>query len=114
MFFSWLVINLHPSRLYQRGSQEKVEKLRCILHYFDRITQKGKIRFISPFLLLLMINLVPNGVITFRRFVLPKEEYPDWSHSNAPLSKVHLTTEKRIEDINCALQVTSLIDICRE
>lgn len=28
-------------RLYERGHIQKVEKLRCILHYFQRITEKS-------------------------------------------------------------------------
>ncbi|CAF4421255.1 unnamed protein product, partial [Rotaria magnacalcarata] len=75
-------------QLYQYGPTQKIEKLRCILHYFQRITQR-----------------MPNGVITFQRFSLPESEHPKWPKSKAPLSPVHLTMNQKIEDIDCVLQV---------
>jgi len=33
------------SRLYQTGSPEKIEKLKCILHYFRRVTDKSILIF---------------------------------------------------------------------
>ncbi|CAF1072359.1 unnamed protein product [Rotaria sp. Silwood1] len=75
-------------KLYIHGPPQKIEKVRCILHYFKRITEK-----------------MPTGVITFRRYSLPDSSYPDWLHSNANISPLHLTTGEKIEDVNCVLQV---------
>jgi len=52
---------------------------------------------------------VPNGVITFRRRALPDQFSPKWSESKKGLAPMHLTTGKRIEDIDCVLQVNILI-----
>lgn len=104
-----LLANHYCFRLYQRGPPEKIEKLRCILHYFHRIEEKSEFRCILSFYLFYMINLVPTGVISFRRFVLTKEMDPNWSKSSAPLSGIHITSDKKIEDISCTLQVIRTI-----
>ncbi|UJR36601.1 hypothetical protein I4U23_029321 [Adineta vaga] len=74
--------------LYTRGPKEKVEKLRCVLHYFLRVTEK-----------------MPMGVITFKRYVLKPKNYPNWPELKTELCTLHLTTSKRIEDIQNTLQV---------
>ena len=48
---------------------------------------------------------MPNGVISFRRYILPKTAYPNWSTSNTKLSQMHLTIDKKIEDIEGVLHV---------
>jgi hypothetical protein len=48
---------------------------------------------------------VPNGVITFRRYALSTHSWPKWSDSKNELCPMHLTTNKKIEDISCVLQV---------
>jgi hypothetical protein len=48
---------------------------------------------------------VPNGVITIRRFALPETDHPQWPNSKATLCDMHLTTSKKIEDVNGVLQV---------
>ncbi|CAF0733871.1 unnamed protein product [Adineta steineri] len=78
--------NFH--RLYQKGPPENIEKLKCILNYFRRITET-----------------MPSGVITIQRYELPKESYPNWSNSKTGLSQLCLTKEKKIEDIKNVLQV---------
>ncbi|CAF4341089.1 unnamed protein product [Rotaria sp. Silwood2] len=80
--------NPNFNTLYQRGPLQKIEKLKCILHYFERITRQ-----------------MPNGVITFRRYALSDPLVPKWSKSTNGLIPMHLTTIKRIEDIDCVLQV---------
>ncbi|CAF4533211.1 unnamed protein product [Rotaria socialis] len=74
--------------LYQRGPPSKIEKLKCILHYFNRVTDH-----------------MPTGVITFQRVVLPKSEYPQWPELKTDLCDLHLTTGDKIEDIPSVLQV---------
>ncbi|CAF4035650.1 unnamed protein product [Rotaria sordida] len=76
------------NQLYRYGPPQKIEKLKCILHYFRRITNK-----------------MPIGVITFKRYSLPDNSYPNWSSSIARLCDMHLTTGKKIEDVKYTLQV---------
>ena len=57
--------------------------------------------------------LVPNGVITFRRYQLPESCIPKWSESNEPLCKIHITKNKTIEDIDGFLQVKTSIFLRR-
>jgi len=98
------------SRLYQSGPPEKIEKLKCILHYFQRITEKSIFISVSSRTLFRnFYNLVPTGVISFRRIELPNSDFPKWSNSKANLCDIHLTTSKKIEDINCVLQVNRMI-----
>jgi hypothetical protein len=52
---------------------------------------------------------VPNGVITFQRFALPKNLFPLWLDSTADLCDLHVTTGKKIEEVNNTLQVNKLI-----
>ncbi|CAF4683694.1 unnamed protein product [Rotaria sp. Silwood1] len=76
------------NQLYKYGPPQKIEKLKCILHYFQRITEE-----------------MPKGVISFGRFSLPVNSIPDWSSSIKNLCGIHLTTGEKIEDVKCALQV---------
>jgi len=112
MVQSFLYCIIYPqfSRLYQRGPPEKIEKLKCILHYFKRITEKSILMSIlSRTLFRHFFNLVPTGVITFRRVALLYKDYPKWSNSRANLCDIHLTTSKKIEDVNYVLQVNRMI-----
>ncbi|CAF0883065.1 unnamed protein product [Didymodactylos carnosus] len=70
------------------SSPWKLEKLKSILHYFTRITQK-----------------MPIGVLSFRRYCLPKSCTPEWGNSSNTLCKIHLTKNKTIEDMHGFLQV---------
>ncbi|CAF1052395.1 unnamed protein product [Rotaria sordida] len=74
--------------LLRSGSPWKLEKLKCILHYFRRI-----------------IEDMPKGVLTFRRFALPDIWKPKWIESQAPLCKIHLRKNTTIEDMRGLLQV---------
>jgi hypothetical protein len=92
-------------RLYKSGSQEKIEKLRCILHYFHRVTRRSRSLFASLFSRFENLNLVPGGVIGFRRCVLLPKDTPKWDTSTADLCDIHITADKKIEDVECTLQV---------
>ncbi|CAF3397628.1 unnamed protein product [Rotaria sp. Silwood1] len=73
------------NQLYKYGPPQKIEKLKCILHYFQRITEE-----------------MPKGVISFGRFSLPVNSIPDWSSSIKNLCGIHLTTGEKIEDVDFA------------
>ncbi|CAF0958469.1 unnamed protein product [Adineta steineri] len=79
--------NPNFDRLYANGPPQKMEKLKCILNYFRRVTEK-----------------MPNGVITFQRYMLPSKSYPSWRDSNINLGDLHLTTSKKIEEVQNTLQ----------
>ncbi|CAF3718551.1 unnamed protein product [Rotaria sp. Silwood1] len=74
--------------LFRSGSPWKLEKLKCILHYFRRICED-----------------MPKGVLTFRRFALPDAWIPKWIESQKPLCKIHLRKDTTIEDMHGLLQV---------
>ena len=62
----------------------KVGKLKCIFHYFDRVTSK-----------------VPTGTISFHRQVL--SSVPLWEECEDTFSKLHVTSSKMIEDIGSGM-----------
>ncbi|RYQ99354.1 hypothetical protein Ahy_B07g087284 isoform A [Arachis hypogaea] len=76
--------------LYEDYSQKQESKIRCIIHYFQRISSD-----------------MPKGVVSFERKVLPFEgdadliSYPNsnfWSTSAIPLCKFEVHTSGLIED----------------
>ncbi|CAF1629844.1 unnamed protein product [Rotaria magnacalcarata] len=76
------------NHLFRRGSACQPEKLKCILHYFKRVSED-----------------MPKGVFSFRRFSLPDEWIPKWKESQAPLCKIHIRTDRSIEEMHGLLQV---------
>jgi hypothetical protein len=52
---------------------------------------------------------VPVGVITFRRFELPHSLFPEWKKSDKKICDLHLTTGKKIEEVDNVLQVNITI-----
>jgi poly(ADP-ribose) glycohydrolase len=64
-----------------------VEKLNCILNYFEMISKN------SNFLHSL---LVPTGNVTFKRQVV--EDFPDWKNSTTKLCPLDILDEGSIED----------------
>ncbi|CAK9203298.1 unnamed protein product [Sphagnum jensenii] len=74
--------------VYERGERNE-NKLRCILHYFDRVC-----------------NTMPQGSVSFERKVLPKKKDQEkevhdgafWRSSQAPLCPITLLEKGFIED----------------
>ncbi|XLR38038.1 hypothetical protein S83_022698 [Arachis hypogaea] len=84
------VKNRKRGSLYEDYSQKQESKIRCIIHYFQRISSD-----------------MPKGVVSFERKVLPFEgdadliSYPKsnfWSTSAIPLCKFEVHTSGHIED----------------
>ena len=69
-------------------SPRRVEKLKCLLHYFHRVLRRE-----------------PGGVITFSRRHLRSEELPDWAAATARLPPLRCHSDRLIEDQQGALQV---------
>lgn len=51
------------------------------------------------------IDLVPTGVLTYRRYQLPESRLPKWNDSNEPVCQIHISKNKTIEDMDGLLQV---------
>ncbi|XP_018570201.1 poly(ADP-ribose) glycohydrolase [Anoplophora glabripennis] len=75
-------------RLYAANSRPKrqncvSEKLKCLIHYFRRVTSK-----------------VPFGVITFERKFIPRGSMPRWDvlENNLGNTKIHINSFGTIED----------------
>uniref|UniRef100_A0AAY3ZT41 poly(ADP-ribose) glycohydrolase n=1 Tax=Denticeps clupeoides TaxID=299321 RepID=A0AAY3ZT41_9TELE len=66
-------------RLFEGSSPRKVEKLKTLLWYFRKVTEKR-----------------PTGLVTFTRQSL--STVPSWSRSTAKLTNLHITCEGTIED----------------
>ncbi|XP_044257907.1 poly(ADP-ribose) glycohydrolase-like [Tribolium madens] len=66
------------------------EKLKCIMHYFKRVTTK-----------------TPAGVITFERKFVPRNQMPRWDtlDNNLGNTKVHISSSGTIEEAVGFLQV---------
>ncbi|CAF4114273.1 unnamed protein product [Rotaria socialis] len=80
--------SLNFTHLLKSGAPWKIEKLKCILHYFRRISED-----------------MPKGVLTFRRFSFLKNSDPKWIESQVPLSNIHMIANATIEDQHGFLQV---------
>ncbi|XP_067673402.1 poly(ADP-ribose) glycohydrolase-like [Haliotis asinina] len=64
----------HPSR-------RKMEKLRCITHYFKRVTDK-----------------MPLGTVTFHRKVIASGRFPRWEDLGTDFTNLHVSSAGTIED----------------
>ncbi|CAH8668952.1 unnamed protein product [Dicrocoelium dendriticum] len=64
------------------GSCRKIEKVRCLLHYFHRVTQR-----------------TPSGTVTYTRRCLGSR-VPDWAESSRSFDqlRVHISAKSTIED----------------
>lgn len=65
-------------------SRRKEGKLKCIVHYFDRVTSK-----------------MPLGTVTYHRQVL--QQRPNWDKSEEKLTKLHATAVRTIEDVGVGM-----------
>ncbi|RVE49636.1 hypothetical protein evm_005693 [Chilo suppressalis] len=88
-YASYPYINLN--RLFNSsGSDSILEKLKCICHYFRRVTTK-----------------VPVGVVSFSRRTVAADALPLWAASERPVCSlpVHVDSETTIEDAQGLIQV---------
>lgn len=77
----------------KEGTKEfgrKIEKLKCIFNYFQRVTEQP-----------------PVGNITFTRRCVNETDFPDFKTSTKKFLKAKVDYENVIEDIDGALQVTN-------
>lgn len=110
-------VNMHTLWATPYGNQlppSQAAKVRCLLHYFDRVTRAGTSSLPSVSLSLSLyvvvvrcmihsfVRTVPTGKVSFRRLQIGKQ--PDWASSKTPLSPITVHAEGLIEDEAGALQ----------
>ncbi|CAG2243673.1 PARG [Mytilus edulis] len=79
-FFNYPSINFNS--LYDGMPNEvKMEKLKCIIQYFSRVTKK-----------------MPTGLVTFTRQCVGHIDFPKWDSLDTPLRDLHVSSEGTIED----------------
>ncbi|XP_071130686.1 poly(ADP-ribose) glycohydrolase-like isoform X2 [Mytilus edulis] len=79
-FFNYPSINFNS--LYDGIPNEvKMEKLKCIIQYFSRVTKK-----------------MPTGLVTFTRQCVGHIDFPKWDSLDTPLRDLHVSSEGTIED----------------
>jgi len=69
-----------------------VEKIRCIIHYFDKMRKRSD-------------DLLKSELITYQRVSLKDNDVPDWINSKMPICNVIIDKGKLIEDCEDMLQV---------
>ncbi|CAL1675314.1 unnamed protein product [Lasius platythorax] len=81
------------NRLFAAYSEEKhnqcesvMEKIKCLFHYFRRVTTKS-----------------PEGVITIERRYIPCENCPKWNLQDQKLPSLHITSKGTIENEGAGL-----------
>ncbi|XP_012540752.1 poly(ADP-ribose) glycohydrolase [Monomorium pharaonis] len=67
-------------------SESLMEKIKCLFHYFRRVTTKA-----------------PEGIITIERRYIPLENCPRWNLQDQKLSPLHITSKGTIESEGAGL-----------
>lgn len=75
--------DINFNRLFASTERQVIEKIKCIIHYFQRI-----------------ITQMPTGVVTVTRRCMSSSQMPDWSNCTADFSHsmIHVTAEGTVED----------------
>ncbi|XP_070506759.1 poly(ADP-ribose) glycohydrolase-like [Chironomus tepperi] len=81
-------INFH--KLFNGEDQKVIEKLKCIINYFERVTKE-----------------MPKGVLTFTRRSIQRSQFPKWKEETKTFKNLRysISSENRIEDASGMLQV---------
>jgi len=69
-----------------------VEKIRCIIHYFDKMRRRDD-------------DSLKSELLTYQRVSLKDNDVPDWINSKMPICNVIIDKSKLIEDCEDMLQV---------
>ncbi|KAG4089489.1 hypothetical protein H8356DRAFT_1280291 [Neocallimastix lanati (nom. inval.)] len=73
-------------------ANNSVEKIRCVIHYFDRMRKKE-------------LHNLKTELITFQRVSLDEQSIPDWENTSVKLCNIIIDKEKFIEDCENMIQV---------
>ncbi|XP_068225013.1 poly(ADP-ribose) glycohydrolase [Palaemon carinicauda] len=80
--------DINFNRLFSHKEKRSLEKLKCIINYFRRVTKKR-----------------PEGLVTFTRQYVSVSELPSWESSSHHLPDLHLDSCGLIEEKEGLLQV---------
>ncbi|ORX46422.1 hypothetical protein BCR36DRAFT_331854 [Piromyces finnis] len=69
-----------------------VEKIRCVIHYFEKMKSRS-------------IDSLKSELLTYQRVSLKDSDIPDWIHSKMDICNVIIDKGKNIEDCENMLQV---------
>lgn len=95
------------SNLFNCEGSQNAEKLKCICHYFLRVSEKSEYQPPIDYILCIMKNvlivckIVPTGVVTFTRYSIPEDDLPDWDTCDATFDEkfsIHVCDDGTIED----------------
>ncbi|XP_011139259.1 poly(ADP-ribose) glycohydrolase isoform X1 [Harpegnathos saltator] len=85
--------HINFNRLFAAYSEERhnrctavMEKIKCLFHYFRRVTSKA-----------------PEGIITIERRYIPLEDCPKWQSLDKKLPVLHITSKGTIENEGAGL-----------
>eukprot|EP00833_Pecoramyces_ruminatium_P009789 jgi/Orpsp1_1/1183821/evm.model.c7180000086833.1 len=70
-----------------------VEKLRCVIHYFDKMRKRD-------------LESLKSELITFQRISLERNSLPDWPNVKSDLCEFIVDKNRKIEDCNNMLQLS--------
>ncbi|XP_036450844.1 poly(ADP-ribose) glycohydrolase isoform X2 [Colossoma macropomum] len=79
-YSSYPTINF--SSLFGQTCMRKTQKLRCLFHYFNTVTEE---------------DTKPDGLVTFERICIPPNELPNWKRQKETMSNLHVTSKGTIE-----------------
>ncbi|ORX46423.1 hypothetical protein BCR36DRAFT_331857, partial [Piromyces finnis] len=77
---------------YRPPSSSCVEKIRCIIHYFDKMRKKS-------------LDTLKSELITYQRVSVNEDSIPNWISNKANICQVIVDKNKSIEDCDGMLQV---------
>lgn len=80
--------DINFNRLFSHKEKRSLEKLKCLINYFRRVTKKR-----------------PEGLVTFTRQYISVSELPSWESSSHHLPDLHLDSSGLIEEKEGLLQV---------
>lgn len=80
--------DINFNRLFSHKEKRSLEKLKCVINYFRRITTKR-----------------PDGLVTFTRQHVNFGELPSWETSSHHLPELHINSSGLIEEMEGLLQV---------
>ncbi|KAK7068881.1 hypothetical protein SK128_013592 [Halocaridina rubra] len=80
--------DINFNRLFFHKEQRSLEKLKCLINYFRRVTKNR-----------------PDGLVTFTRQHVSYSELPSWEESSHHIPELHISSTGLIEEMQGLLQV---------
>lgn len=88
------------SRLFSYPNPSVLEKIKCLLNYFQRVSTHGKISQLPIKIIYSGFYSVPKGVVTVSRRCMSSEELPSWNVCGADFDHImaNVSSDGTIED----------------